>query len=411
LDSQRKLSQSSRKLELKTPYSKTHLDSSIIAEIAQKHSLEATQVQKQLTFPLDSPYQLESLEWNINDAVYIHNRDLRQLKQEIIKELNQAQHQAFSHSETLNNTHSTTFFTPLAKRMESAKKGRPRLHILIREEQQLNELAGLDIDTIYMDFEWGKEYKSAMEKIRAMGYRAGIATLRIEKPNEDHHRKVIEALKPDVVLIRNLSSLHTLSQGPWECVGDHGLNVCNSASAQWMQKKGLKRITPSYDLNQEQLDDYLQHSPLASEMSVHHYMPAFYMEHCVFAAYLSKGSGFPDCGKPCEKHRVEVRDHKGETHYLKADQECRNTLYRGSPQSAIKLWEGLFAKGVKDFRIEMLWESPAEVRTKAELYSAVFSGKKKTSDLLQQLAVEEKYGITEGQLFNTTPWQDRKKED
>ena len=60
------------------------------------------------------------------------------------------------------------------------------------------------------------------------------------------------------------------------------------------------------------------------------------MEHCVFAAFLSKGHSYRDCGKPCEKHHVELKDQFGNFHFIKADQECRNTMFNAIPQSAAK---------------------------------------------------------------------------
>ncbi|MEO7427269.1 MAG: U32 family peptidase, partial [Fibrobacteria bacterium] len=52
----------------------------------------------------------------------------------------------------------------------------PRLNLLIREPAALDSLAGLPLHTVYVDFEPGKEYKAAVAQLRAMGFRAGIAT-------------------------------------------------------------------------------------------------------------------------------------------------------------------------------------------------------------------------------------------
>lgn len=120
--------------------------------------------------------------------------------------------------------------------------------------------------------------------------------------------------------------------------GDFSLNVTNSFTAKYLKSKGLETLCPGYDLNQEQLSELLKFSPSNwYELTVHQYMPEFHMEHCVFAAFLSNGSSFQDCGKPCEKHKVELKDMYGNYHYLKADQECRNTMYLSTPQAAFSL--------------------------------------------------------------------------
>jgi len=126
----------------------------------------------------------------------------------------------------------------------------------------------------------------------------------------------------------------------------------------------LRVFSPSYDLNQEQLLDLLSYVPgELLEVTVHQYMPAFHMEHCVFAAFLSNGTSFKDCGRPCEKHKVELRDGSGTLHPLKADAECRNTMFNGAAQSAARLIPTLTAKGVRNFVFEALFESTEELKT------------------------------------------------
>ena len=52
----------------------------------------------------------------------------------------------------------------------------------------------------------------------------------------------------------------------------------------------------------------------------------FHMEHCVFAAFLSTGRDHRDCGRPCDRHRVELRDRVGANFPVLPDTGCRNTV-------------------------------------------------------------------------------------
>ena len=90
-------------------------------------------------------------------------------------------------------------------------------------------------------------------------------------------------------------------------------------------------------------------------------MPLFHMEHCVFAALLSSGRDHRDCGRPCERHQVSLRDRAGLEHPLEADVGCRNTVFHASSQSAAELIPGLQRQGVRRFRIELVRESAAAV--------------------------------------------------
>jgi putative protease len=293
---------------------------------------------------------------------------------------------------------------------------RPRLNLLIREPACLEALDGLPVDTVYLDFEHGKDYKPSLARIRAAGYRAGIATTRILKPAEYHNLKVIEALAPDAVLVRNLGALQWLAGKGLELAGDFSLNASNSLSAAWLFGKGLATLCPSYDLNQWQLADLIDAlasadaaAPRRLEITVHQYLPSFHMEHCVFAAFLSRGSSFKDCGKPCERHRVELRDHTGAAHPLKADQECRNTMFNGRPQSAAMLVPGLLAKGVRRFRVEALYEDGDALRAKVEAYAGLLGGAAAPGEVFARMGLVEKYGVMEGQLRNAAVHPNRKK--
>jgi putative protease len=249
-----------------------------------------------------------------------------------------------------------------------------------------------------------------VEALRAMGFRAGIATTRILKPAEHHNLKVIRALAPDAVLVRNLGALEWLAGSGLSLEGDFSLNVSNSLAAAYLAGKGLSSLCPSYDLNQWQLFDLLDAcGGSLFEVTVHQYLPSFHMEHCVFAAFLSKGSSFRDCGKPCEKHRVELRDHTGAVHPLKADQECRNTMFNGKPQSAARLVPALLARGVRRFRVEALYEDAASLREKVSAYARLAAGESAPEEVFARMGVVEKYGVMEGQLRSTAVHRDRKK--
>jgi U32 family peptidase len=63
-------------------------------------------------------------------------------------------------------------------------------------------------------------------------------------------------------------------------------------------------------------------------------MPMFHMEHCVFAAFLSNGKDWRDCGRPCDRHKVDLRDRVGAAFPVIADVGCRNTVFNSVPQSA-----------------------------------------------------------------------------
>ena len=113
----------------------------------------------------------------------------------------------------------------------------------------------------------------------------------------------------------------------------------------------------------------------ACEVVLHQHMPMFHMEHCVFSHLLSNGTDWHSCGRPCDRHRVELKDHVGEPHPLVADVGCRNTVFIARPQSAGRFLPALRAAGVRQFRVELLRETAGEVAPLLRAYADLLAGK------------------------------------
>jgi putative protease len=130
----------------------------------------------------------------------------------------------------------------------------------------------------------------------------------------------------------------------------------------------------------------------------------FHTEHCVFCRFLSDGTSYKDCGRPCEKHRVELRDHTGRAHPVIADVGCRNTVFGAEAQESsahLGLWR---AAGIRHFRLEFVHESAEQVRQITRLFRRALDGEIDGTQLsaaqlnraLKSMAPE---GTTQGSLF------------
>jgi putative protease len=127
-------------------------------------------------------------------------------------------------------------------------------------------------------------------------------------------------------------------------------------------------------------------------------MPMFHMEHCVFAAFLSTGKDWRDCGRPCDRHAVELHDRAGAEFPVLADTGCRNTVYNAVPQSAAEFLPRMLALGLRRFRVELLRETPAEVGPLLERYAAVLAGEDAGRGAWRQLRALNQLGVTRGTL-------------
>ena len=283
-----------------------------------------------------------------------------------------------------------------------------RLTVLARSMEQVEAIitweppSGLSKPVwIYCDFEDVRRYPVAVEMCRQAGRQIALATLRITKPQEDGWLRQIGLAQPDGVLLRNLSSLRFFQENFPEItrLGDYSLNVANELTASLFLEQGLIRLTPSYDLNWQQLSEMLEKIPGNwFEIVVHQHMPMFHMEHCVFAHTLSEGKDYRDCGRPCEHHRVELKDRVGEVHPLVADVGCRNTLFNAHAQSATEYIPRMRECGVRHFRVELLREKSPEVGPLLESYARVAAGLEDGRATWKQLRVLHHFGVTRGPL-------------
>ena len=276
----------------------------------------------------------------------------------------------------------------------------PSLRVLCRSMEQIGAALDAGISELYADFEDIRRYKEAVALVRERGNsRILLATPRIQKATEEGFFKLIENAEPDGVLIRNLGAITHFAGSGLTTVGDFSLNVANPLTAQFFMNQGLQRATVSYDLNVAQVLDLLESAPPEwFELTIHQHMPMFHMEHCVFAAFLSEGKDHTDCGRPCEAHRVHLRDRVGMKHPLRADVGCRNTLFNAVAQTGAGYFKELRAAGLRNFRVELLEEDAEQTGNILRAYQALLSGETEGADLWRSLRAQTQLGVTKGTL-------------
>jgi putative protease len=283
----------------------------------------------------------------------------------------------------------------------------PHLHVLVRSLEQLDAVLkwnppdGIVKAGVYCELEDLRRYKDAIAKARETGVPIGLATVRIIKPSEEGLLKQIADREPDCVLIRNLAGLSWFSNYAPQLplIADYALNVANEITAALLAEHGVRRLVPSYDLSWTQMSAMLSRfPPSVFEAVVHQHMPMFHMEHCVFCHTLSKGTSYRDCGRPCDVHKVELRDREGAAHPLVADVGCRNTVYNAAAQSAAEFIPRMKELGLKHFRVEMLRESPEQVGPLLDRYARVLRGLENGWATWRQLRVLNQLGLTRGTL-------------
>ncbi|HEY1064966.1 MAG TPA: DUF3656 domain-containing protein, partial [Pirellulales bacterium] len=386
-------------------------------ELARKFPLDEELIRSQLGRLGDSPFELGVVTTDLPDAVMAPKSVLNELRRELVAKLIDAR-EARARAKPFDKqalprlraeAAALRASQPSLESDGSANEVSPaRLNVLVRSLEQLEAVLAwratnpaASPEMIYCDFEDVRRYRDAVAAARQVGAPIALATIRVLKTHEDGLMRQIAKCEPDAVLIRNLGALEFFrSEHPHlRRLGDFSLNVANELTAAVLAEGGLERLTPSYDLNWEQLASLLGRTdPRLWEVVIHQHMPMFHMEHCVFAATLSNGKDYRDCGRPCDHHRVELRDHLGSAFPLLPDVGCRNTVFNSAAQSGAEWAPRMIALGVRQFRVELLRHRPEEVAPLLDSYARVVAGLADGRAAWKQLQVVSQLGVTRGTL-------------
>lgn len=275
------------------------------------------------------------------------------------------------------------------------------LSVLCRTPEQAMAVLDQGLTRIYLDFKDIRQYPDVVASMRKLSPEASIwiATMRMMKPHEAGYFKYTTAAKPDGILVRNLGAAQWFRDKGFPLIADFSLNTANPESLLFWKQWGMQLCTVSYDLNAQELADFLRWGCGSQlELTLHQHMPLFHTEHCVFCTFLSRGHSFKDCGQPCEHHRVRVMDRTCAMHYLQSDEGCRNTLFNGQAQTGARYVDSMRRVGLKRFRIELLEENPEKAVELVDTYRKLLAGKMDAQTLIDRLDTLDRIGITEGTL-------------
>ncbi len=378
---------------------------------AEKQPLSTERLRDQLGRLGGTPFELGELTNQLEGAVHLAVSELNDLRRRVVADLDAQR--AAPKRWTLREKVERLDPKPLERVEVNALH--PELIVVVRSLAQLEAaLACEGVETFYCEFENPKHYRDALTRFRQwQAARAAnpqsevrnpqssslwVIPPRVFKPGEEWILKQVLSCEADGYLVRNYDHLKWFADHRRR--GDFSLNVANPLTAAYYRERyGLERVTASYDLNVAQLEALLQRAPGEwFDITLHQHMPMFHMEHCVFCAFLSTGTDYRSCGRPCDRHDVRLRDRIGAEHPLKADAGCRNTVYNSRAQTGAEFLDRLLALGARSFRIEFLNESADELQRTVSRYRQLLRGEITGAELWREFKLINQLGVTRGQL-------------
>lgn len=378
------------------------VESEMALEKAEKRPLGHEVLQDQLGRLGGTLLYLDQLEVGLKGDVIVPMRELNRIRREAAEQLELMREQPPRYEkreiEVYRDVHADHVAVPPSDAV---------LTVLCRSLEQVEAAVKTGVSFIYADFEFIKQFPDAVAVCRAAGKKIALATPRIHMPGENGYHRNILKLQPDAVLVRNTGALYFYLKERREnpegnhplLIGDFSLNVANHKTVDLFREAGCDWVTPSYDLNVQQMVDMLRQADTSRlEIVLHQHLPMFHTEHCVYCTFMSEGTNYTNCGRPCEEKRASLRDRIGMSHPVRVDEGCRNTVYNAIEQSGAEYLSTFMELGVRSFRIEFLEEPAEKVREVLSLYRAALDGRISGTEVWRKLKATNQLGVTRGQL-------------
>ena len=361
---------------------------------ARSRGLSMEQVREQFGRLGNTAYRLGEVSLEVGGSPFVQASLLNQMRREAVELLAGLQGAA---REVVVREPGSALAGLVGEPAGKAAAGAIAIHLLVRTPEQMEaaiELAPASITLDYLDL-YG--LRPSVERVKAAGICARVASPRVLKPGEGRIVNFLQSLDCPI-LVRSAGMLKTLSERV--LIGDFSLNAANSISAAEYFARGVSRLTPGHDLNAAQIADLARLAGAdRMEAIAYQHLPVFHTEHCVFCRFLSTGTSYKDCGRPCEKHRVELRDQSGRSHPVVADVGCRNTVFGAEAQEASQHLAAWMEAGIRHFRLEFAHETAEDVTRVTRAFQAAFAGEGTFADLQRTLKACAPGGVTQGSLF------------
>ena len=378
-------------------------ESQTMLQEAQKRALDEETLREKLGRLGGTPFHLGSITRTENEHVFVPTSLLNEARRVLVERLldQLAEHRIEVVSEL---EIAPSQLVAGVARLQDASSALPQtqIHLLVRTAEQLDAAIRCQPASITLDYLELYGLRPSVEKIVANNIVARVASPRILKPSEQNVIRFLVKLDCEI-LVRSGGLLRDLLRediDPSRLIGDFSLNAANRLSVETYRQMGLSRITPTYDLNRQQIADLAETVDAASmEVIAYSHLPVFHTEHCVFCRFLSEGTDHTNCGHPCETHQIALRDAQGREHPVMADVGCRNTVFGAEAQTdphAISLWQ---RAGIKHFRLEFVYQTPEQIVAIAGAFQSHLDGKLDASELSQVLESNSPQQTSAGSLF------------
>lgn len=358
-----------------------------IVEEAMKVALSKEKVETQLRKLGNTPYELDSLEIELDDNVSLPISLLNQMRRDCI-ELLDKERISIKNRKYKNKT---VKYKPVLYNRNKQQE----ISVKVKNLEQLESALECGVDRIY--YEDTNTIDKAMSLAMKYNKKVIYSAPRIIRNKEYNHLAKANNAGVESVQVGNYGSIDYFKDKKLNI--DYYLNAFNSETINYYKEIGADTLCISQELNINEIKETIKYTDINIESVVYGYTPLMITEYCPMGVIVR------DCKKDkrvakCKESIYALRNSKGDEFRVSQDIFCRSTIYNSNVTCMLDNLYELHEIGINVLRLDFTLEDKDTVKEVIEAYQEVLSNDYKLGTKATKLynKLDEK-GTTAGHYY------------
>ncbi len=358
-----------------------------IVEEAMKVALSKEKVETQLRKLGNTPYELDTLEIELDDNVSLPVSLLNQMRRDCIEALDQ---ERISIKDRKYKDKKVKY-----NPVQYNRNKEQEISVKVKNLEQLESALECNIDRIY--YEDTNTIDKAMSLAIKYNKKVIYSAPRIIRNKEYNHLAKANNAGVESVQVGNYGSIDYFKGK--ELNIDYYLNSFNSETINYYKEIGADTLCISQELNINEIKETIKYTDINIESVVYGYTPLMITEYCPMGVIVR------DCKKDkrvakCKESIYALRNSKGDEFRVSQDIFCRSTIYNSNVTCMLDNLYELHEIGINVLRLDFTLEDKDTVKEVIEAYQEVLSNGYKLGSKATKLynKLDEK-GTTAGHYY------------
>ena len=366
---------------------KATIEGDKIVEEAMKVALSKEKVETQLRKLGNTPYELDSLEIELDDNVSLPISLLNQMRRDCI-ELLDKERVSIKNRKYKNKD-------VKYKPVQYNRNKKQEISVKVKNLEQLESALQCNVDRIY--YEDTNTIDKAMSLAIKYNKKVIYSAPRIIRNKEYNQLSKANDAGVESVQVGNYGSIDYFKDKKLNI--DYYLNAFNSETINYYKEIGADTLCISQELNINEIKETIKYTDINIESVVYGYTPLMITEYCPMGVIVR------DCKKDkrvakCKESIYALRNSKGDEFRVSQDIFCRSTIYNSNVTCMLDNLYELHEIGINVLRLDFTLEDKGTVKEVIEAYQEVLSNDYKLGTKATKLynKLDEK-GTTAGHYY------------